>query len=478
MHGKLETEGLQRIDDDLEFVMRCFAEVLRELGEADVASRLPWLDESGASGDSGELSSANVDDLIQAMSISFQLLNTVEENGAHRYRETLERASDAPPIRGSWHETFAGWAEAGIGEDEIAELLPRLVLRPVLTAHPTEAKRVTVLDLHRELYQSLSRKNEAAAPITQAQHRGALMALLERWWRTGDVYLEKPDLDSERRNVLHYFTSVFPDLIRMCDRRLKGTWDAMGFDPDRLVEPDEYPQLRFGSWVGGDRDGHPYVSSEVTKRTLELHRQGALALLERELLELAVKLSFSGMTHPTPEPLVEAIEAMRGALGADGDAALARNAREPWRQYVNLLRARLRNTIGDNDVESEARYARPSELSQDLEVLRQSLLEVGAARVAAEVLFPIERLVRSVGFHLATLDIRQNSAVPRQGRRANPGGLRFRRHGIRELDRDKAALVSRRRAPRESTVPPRGRILWTRGGPSARLLSRHSRHVS
>ena len=403
MKERLAREGLEGITEELGFLMGCFEEVLRELGEERLADAIPWV------GDPAGLRDLD-DAAIQALSMSFQLLNAVEENGAVRFRQSTERELGLPAIRGSWGETFVALAEAGVTESEIAAKLPEIRLRPVLTAHPTEAKRVTVLALHHELHELLADRDRAITPTEQAEHRESVKAVLERWWRTGEVYLQKPDLEAERNNVMHYFTDVFPRLLGASDERLKRSWEAHGFDPSTLAKPEQYPRMTFGCWVGGDRDGHPYVSAEVTRDTLSLHRKAALQLLEEAVVDLAAALSFSAMTNPVPAELVSSLDEKRMLLGDASRRAIDRNPGEPWRQYLNLVVLQLRSTPRDGSSGEGRGYASPSGLRDDLSLLRRSLVEIGARRIAQDLVVPVERLVQCFGFHLAQLDIRQNSA--------------------------------------------------------------------
>ena len=401
----------QKIDDDLQFIMTCFQEVLHSLGEQSLAERLPWIhDEEAPLG----VTSEDEGKYIQALSISFQLLNMVEENAAVQYKRKLENQHGLASIRGSWGETFATWEQEGFTEEQMAAVLPQLRIQPVLTAHPTEAKRVTVLELHRELYLLLvKRENQVWSATEQAQLRDSTKALLERLWRTGEVYLEKPDLEDERGNVLHYFTHTFPLALRESDRRLRSSWEAMGYSADRLATPEQYPVLEFGSWVGGDRDGHPYVTAEFTESTLELHRTEALQLLRTQLHDLAINLSLSEVHQPTPPALQAAIRQTTTSLGDVGKAAIARNPHSPYRQFINLMLERLENTQ-QGVCRPHACYAGPSELADDLRLIRESLQSIGADRIARDRLFSVERHLQCFGFHLAKLDIRQNSSFHEQ----------------------------------------------------------------
>jgi len=408
MEKTVALQGYQKIKDDLSFVMQCFAEMLESLGEQALAAQLPWVSRSQQALDPAAISPEK---LIQAYSMSFQLLNMVEENAAAQFRRRAEDAAGAAAIRGSWGETFEQWKQAGYGLDEMQARVAGLNVRPVLTAHPTEAKRVTVLTLHRSLYLLLV-KNENLA-YTRAERRAIradILALLEQWWRTGEIYLEKPDIAAERANVMHYFSKVFPEAVKHTDWRLTESWRAAGFAPGSLTQSHHFPLLQFGSWVGGDRDGHPFVTADITRETLRLHRQAALEMLKEQLIQLAVGLSFSGFSNPVPALLAEAVKNKAAALGEQGLKALKRNEGEPWRQWVNLVLVRLNNTINESSDDRAAFYADPGDLLADLQILRSSMEEIGADKVARQMLLPVERLVACFGFHLARLDIRQNSA--------------------------------------------------------------------
>ncbi|MEM9987047.1 MAG: phosphoenolpyruvate carboxylase, partial [Bacteroidota bacterium] len=203
-----------------------------------------------------------------------------------------------------------------------------------------------------------------------------------------------------------YFVNVFPEALRLTDQRLLDAWAAMGFDQELLQWPEQFPSLQFGSWVGGDRDGHPFVTPEFTASTLNLHRDAALKLIRGELLQLAAKLSFSGYRHAFPPDFLDLIQSHAQHLDAGGREALDRNPSEPLRQFLNLMLLRLENTMAES---AGAQYARPSDLATDLKQLREVLIQLKAERVARQYLFPIERMVGCFGFHLAKLDIRQNS---------------------------------------------------------------------
>jgi phosphoenolpyruvate carboxylase len=171
--------------------------------------------------------------------------------------------------------------------------------------------------------------------------RREIKETIERIWRAGEIFLEKPDVPSELRNVLHYLRHVFPVALIAQDQRFRQAWQAAGFDPDLVEHPESFPGLRFGNWVGGDRDGHPLVTAEVTGQTLQALRNNALSLLREMLVAVAARLGLSELWQPAPPVLRESIARLVALLGERGAAAAARNPREPWRQFVNLMLVRL-----------------------------------------------------------------------------------------------------------------------------------------
>jgi phosphoenolpyruvate carboxylase len=397
----------KKITQDLKYLTECFKKVLQELGEETVAEFLESEIEPGVLQE-GE---AELEEkYIQALSIFLQLMNLAEENAAVQFRRRQATQHGPQAVRGSWSETFERWKKQGLTQEQMAKVLQQIKVRPVLTAHPTEAKRLSVLDLHREIYLVLVKlENSVFTASERAMLEEELKVLLEQWWRTGEVYLEKPTVATERSNVMHYFTKVFPKALKLSDAQLKQSWVSMGFDKKYLSGPDHFPLLNFGSWVGGDRDGHPYLTAQLTEETLMEHRKAALSILHQELKILAARLSFSEGRNKVPPYLIKEIFKREDFFGEKGKKAVLRNTHEPWRQFLNLIILQLENSMEGILEDENTAYLNPRQLQQDLILLRKSLVEIGATRIAEEMLFPIERKVQCFGFHLAKLDIRQNS---------------------------------------------------------------------
>ncbi len=400
----------EKISHDIRFFIQCFREVLEELGEQALADYLPWQDNR----QEGDILASDIDviKITQSYSIAFQLLNMVEENAVVQYRRLLETKGDSVHFSGLWGDTLHHLRKTGLSDLQVASELSRLKIEPVLTAHPTEAKRFTVLEQHRSLYLLLvSLENTIWTPQEQRDIRDEIKVALERLWRTGEIFLEKPSVTSEVRNVLYYLRHVFPETLDILDRRLQQAWLEAGFDPAFLPQLETLPYLSFGIWVGGDRDGHPLVTAEVTQQTLHEMRTNALLLLRERVVLLARRLSLSDHLQPAPDELHTKLAVLLEQSGIRGQEKVQLNPGESWRQFTNLVLARLpseEDTLPVFD-KSSSYYREATELEADLKWLYDQLTAIGAKRLADADVLPIIRLVQTFGFHLAVLDIRQNS---------------------------------------------------------------------
>ena len=394
---------LSKIHDDLAYLHACFVGVLDELGEHEVVRYLKG--QAHAQPES--------DKAIKASSLYFQFINIVEENAAVQLRRRLEDEHGLARISGLWGRTLHALRQAGVAPQRIAQALPRMRVEPVLTAHPTESKRTTVIDQLRAIYiLMVRRENPVWTGNEQRRIAQDIMTAMQRLWFTGQVFLHKPTLRDELRNVLHYLDNVFPQVLPMLDQRLRDAWVAAGFDPALLADRNALPRVSFGNWVGGDRDGHPFVTDAVTHETLMRLRTHALRAVRDELSALARKLSISSFQAAPPEMLTQAVNALAARLGADAEAGLARNPQESWRQYLNLMLASLPLDADGEPVpqpDPQRHYASEDELLADLDLLAESLAAVGPRRLAADDVQPAARKIEAFGFHLAALDVRQNS---------------------------------------------------------------------
>ncbi len=391
-----------KVENDLAFLMACFREMLEETGEPELAQALPWQAPATSASPHGE-----PERMAQAYTIAFTLLGLVEQNAAVQERRVMDATKGLIATRALWSQCLHELGERGLSEQQITDALPTIQVEPVLTAHPTEAKRATVLEHHRRLYLLLvQRENQMWTPYEQQSIRNEIKTLLELLWRTGEVFIEKPDVAAERRNIVHYLSNVFPLVLPVLDRRLREAWDDRGFAASLVSDAMRLPRLRFGTWVGGDRDGHPLVTAEVTRNTLRELREHALDLLRQQLTELVLHLSLSERLQLPSAQLTDYITTWAARIGEEGPQLVERNPDEPWRQMINLMLARLPYAA---EPQPDTSYHGPDDLMHDLYLLSNALTEAGAQRIADSSVQPVIRSVHTFGFHLATLDIRQNS---------------------------------------------------------------------
>ncbi len=382
----LDVSNRSRVDPALvereaHALLGAFAQVLGEIGHARAAEVLPLVG----------LSETRVDGPIalRVLTMGFHLLSLAEQHATtlHRAQASANGADES----GLWASTVAELAQHPDAKAVLASLGP-LSIEPVFTAHPTEARRISALEQWHALFDELGHSEVASVPSDD------LLGRLERLFRTGDVRLRKPEIADERDVVVHTLVKVVAPAMTRLDRAGKEALALLG--------GVSAPRLSFGTWVGGDRDGHPGVTAEVTEDSLRAYRTAALALHREGLVGLARALSLSALDVAVPHRLAERIAHGRELMGSRADMILSRNPEEPFRAMVGLMLARL---PGDAGQEGEAVYSSHDDLLDDLATLRASLEEVGAVRIARAELDPVALRVRTFGFHLVTLDVRQNS---------------------------------------------------------------------
>lgn len=392
--------GFEKIESDLRFLTICFREVLVEIGESSLAEIFSI---------SGELQPPEILPPRggQAISIYFQLLNLVEENTAQQVMRVRENESGIAREPGLWGYYLKKLQDNGVPARKILQRIRKHRVEPVLTGHPTEAKRWTVLDQHRELYVHMVQlENQMFTKGERDLIREQIKTVLEELWRTGEIILTKPDVASEKRNALYYFKEKFPDVLNSLDQRFERAWKESGYEKNGALRRQDFPQINFGSWVGGDRDGHPLVTPQVTDETLQELRQHATEVLRQHLAKLEKQLGLSIYGQKTPEALERRLRKLRKQIGPAADDKLRLHKEEPWRQYVALIQLKLPQP----GRRQENRYRYASELVEDLDFLAETLDEVNGTRLRRQILRPVIRVVETFGFHLARLDVRQNSS--------------------------------------------------------------------
>ncbi len=346
---------------------------------------------------------------LQAQGIWFQLLAIAEQNRDMRNRREIERERGYEQLRGTFAGVFARAAAEGITGAEIRRTLTGLRVRPVITAHPTEAKRVTVLERHRRIYLRLL---DLESPRWTLREREELILAvgneIELLWLTGELKLAKPTVAQEVAWGLYFFNENLFEVVPQLLGKIESAF-VKQFPDERFEVP---PFLQFGSWIGGDRDGNPYITSEVTRRTLWEMRLASLRRYRGRLLELVRNLSIEDHALALPDSFRSAVAAAIQATPG-GEALAARNRGEIFRQYLCCMLARIDVTISHAEREQPAPqdtgYQNADRLMDDIDLMRNALAEAGAQRLADALLLPLRREVGVFRFSTVRLDVRENS---------------------------------------------------------------------
>ena len=345
---------------------------------------------------------------LQAQGIFFQLVSIAEQNAAMRRRRQVEREKGREQIKGTFSQVLAEAAASGISAEEIQKLIASLRIRPVITAHPTEAKRITVLEKYRRAYLTLRElENPRWTERERRQFIDELRDQIELVWMTGELHLEKPSVEQEVSRGLHYFDET---LFEMAPKVLVGLEMALA-DSYPGTRFDLPPFFQFGSWIGGDRDGNPFVTTEVTRATLRQNTLASLRHYQAKLKELARLLSITERQARVPQAFRAALDKELAASG-DAEAIRARNPGEAYRQYLTCMLRKLDAAIAHfekRERDGRPSYASADELILDLRVLERALEEAGLASIAKDLVRPVRYAVQIFRFSTVRLDLRENT---------------------------------------------------------------------
>ena len=340
--------------------------------------------------------------LVRSLTRWFQLVNLAEDN--ERVRRLRRRdAREAPaPRRGSMRQAVAALAAHGMTAPELQMLLGRAELRLVMTAHPTEARRRTTIDKLGRLFSVLRELDESSRADAAAARR-QLRSIVQELWGSDELRTSALTVVDEVRGGLLHFTATLAEAVPCVYRDLEQA--LTDYYPGESFEVP--PLLSFGSWIGGDRDGNPFVTPATTIEALELMREQCLGFLERRVELLVRRLSLSDRVGGPVEAL-EPILARGAELFPDlASRAQARNAEEPYRRALKFVKERIIATLKHGG----GAYRTPTELLEDLRRVERGLLDGGGAYTAAGDLHDVIRQVEVFGFHFARLDIREHANV-------------------------------------------------------------------
>jgi phosphoenolpyruvate carboxylase len=355
--------------------------------------------------------------VVRAFSVFFSLANIAEELFHHRLRRRAVRAG-GPLWRGSFDETLRWFHDQGVPAEDVQRLLDRLLYMPVFTAHPTEARRRTLMQSLRRIFLLGEKLNDPRLGKEQVEDiRAQLAGEIQILWKTDEVRPRRPEVRTEISNGLYYFReSLFqavPTTYRFVEKAVRRIY---GIGPDGRPRLSVPSFLRFGSWIGGDRDGNPFVKPETTELAVRMQAEEILQEYLQRVAALSKVLTFSAR-------LAQPSESLRASLRRD--ERFAREVfttnplqfqHEPYRRKLYLMRFRLEQTlavVSNRNVRHmrEAAYTRPTEFLDDLYLLRDSLISHGDGNIADGDLKDLIRLAETFGFHLVSLDIRQESSV-------------------------------------------------------------------
>ncbi|MGC2274304.1 MAG: phosphoenolpyruvate carboxylase, partial [Candidatus Sulfotelmatobacter sp.] len=355
-----------------------------------------------------EMDLARAYQVTKAFAIYFELTNLAETNHRKRRRRAGQLDRRRAPLPGSFHGTLLRMKEAGISAAGALAALREIMVTPVFTAHPTEVARQTVLLKRRRIAEQLEKLDRLPLTADEALRCEEIIhAEITSLWQTDEVRQTKPTVDDEIRMGLRYFRlTLFEALPRIYAEVAESVRDVYGI----ILDPAELPNLvSFGSWIGGDRDGNPLVKPECVKDALELARTMILREYTRQAEFLSDCLSSSSRQVGASVEIVSRLAQYRRSMP---DVAMLwgpSNTVEHYRRLLSFVVHRLQRSR--ESLNSRDSYKDAAEFEADMILLRTSLMANRGERLAAAYVDPLLRQIRTFGFHLQVLDIRQHARV-------------------------------------------------------------------
>ena len=348
---------------------------------------------------------------LQAQGIWFQLISIAEQNAAMRRRRQAEMDQGYEKLRGTVAQVIADAAAQGIDAQRVRSVLDDLKIRVVITAHPTETKRITVLENHRRIYRRLL---DLEAPRWTPRERLDLIETLrneiELLWLTGELRLEKPTVAAEVGWGLHFFKQTLFEVIPTLLLKLE-TALAEHFPHERFEIPRFF---QFGSWIGGDRDGNPFVTNDATRAALLENRKVSLEHYRHSLNELIQSLSVTVNALPIGEIFRQDLARMLASC-KEHESIVARNPGELLRQYLSCMLRKLDMTIAAQEradsVPDSNCYVNADEIAQDLHMVEQALIDGHCSTLARDLVRPLRYEIETFRFCTVQLDLRDNTSV-------------------------------------------------------------------
>jgi len=356
----------------------------------------------------GGMSLRQAYEMTKAFAIYFELTNLAETNHRKRRRRAAELSADSPPQPGSFKAALFRLKERGLDCDQALELLSRVTVIPVFTAHPTEVARRTVLFKRRRIGDALEKLDRLPLSDIDAQRlEEAISAEITGLWQSDEVRRRRPTVRDEIKMGLDYYPvcliATLPELYEQISAAFHQVYG-------REVQAVELPRVvEFGSWIGGDRDGNPNVTPESTRAALEMARSTILEYYIGAVQELVRRLSMSARQVGVSEELSQSVDEYMARMPSIGLDLAVRSPYEVYRVFLVYVAHRLRLAL--DDPSNSNAYARAEDFSADLTVVSDSLAVNGGRSLAIHIVGPLSLQVETFGFHLHTLDIREHAGV-------------------------------------------------------------------
>ena len=342
-------------------------------------------------------------DFLRVTNIWFHLLRIANENALVRARRYIETHDGTEAVKGTFASTLSRLKDHGIDLKKISAETYQTKISPTITAHPTEGKRETILDIHRRIYRCIVKlESNRWTPRERQLHFADLTNEIELLWLTGDLRLERPTTQEEINWSIRFFkNAIFPAQTEVIEKFNH----AMAVNaPGHL---SAYPKIQFHSWVGGDRDGNPNVTVDVTKQALEANRAAAIRSLLHGVHAALIGVSISANCTNIPQQKLVELSMIVMRSKVDKKIRL-RNQGEVFRSSLSAVYARL-NAI-ERKTSDAAPYETLTEFTNDVSLI-DTVLTFVSPSIASKYTKPILALSASFGFRTMTLDIRQNSDV-------------------------------------------------------------------
>jgi phosphoenolpyruvate carboxylase len=374
--------------------------------------------------------------ITKAFAVYFELVNLAETNHRKRRRRARTLTARLPALPGTFRGTLERLRDGGLGPQAVLELLREVEVTPVFTAHPTEVARRTVLFKRRRIAVQLERLDRL--PLSDDEALAAeerITREITALWQTDEIRRRQPTVTDEIKMGLDYYPNVlietlpevYAEMVSAFNETYKLNWQAQ-----------QLPNVvSMGSWIGGDRDGNPYVTPQTTHEALLMARQTILNHYIKATDNLQERISLSAHQQNVSERLRSSLETYQASLTAALDEVEMHPEAEIYRRFLAFVLYRLRAALDVPALRAEA-YADAASFIADLCIVWESLVENNGVELAEGLLDPLLRQAETFGFHLHTLDIRQHARIHRNALRELARGQQFAIPNDENADADNA----------------------------------------